>query len=285
MAAAQRTYWIAVACLTPLIVIISYFFLYPLVAMFFSGLRVSRESSAYTWDNYLLVFLNERYRRSLLTSIVLSTVVTLASLIPSTLIAFFLGRNVKKAKKLLVALITFPLAFPGVLVGFMIIILFGHTGVIPQIFRTYLGISGLNVAYTLVGLFIAYLYFEIPRVTISLLAAVENLNPIIEEAARSLGANGWQRLRYVTLPALSPALLAAAILAFATSMGAFGTAFTIAQGFNVLPMLIYTEYTLAFKFQVASALSVILGVITFVLIFGYRRLSRRLFAEGARRAQ
>jgi len=284
MATAQRTYWIAIACLTPLIVIISYFFLYPLVAMFFSGLRVSRESSAYTWDNYLLVLLNERYRRSLLTSIVLSTVVTLASLIPSTLIAFFLGRNVRKAKKLLVALITFPLSFPGVLVGFMIIILFGHTGVVPQIFQGYLGISGLNVAYTLVGLFIAYLYFEIPRVTISLLAAVENLNPTIEEAARSLGASGWQRLRYVTLPALSPALLAAGILAFATSMGAFGTAFTIAQGFNVLPMLIYTEYTLAFKFQVASALSVILGVITFVLIFGYRRLSRRLFAEGARRA-
>lgn len=282
--AKERTSWIAVACLAPLIVIISYFFLYPLVAMFFSGLRVSRESSAYTWNNYLLVLVNAHYRRSLLTSIVLSTVVTLASLVPSTLMAFFLARSVHRGKRLLVALITFPLSFPGVLVGFMIIILFGHTGVIPQIFR-YFGLSGLNIAYTLQGLFIAYLYFEIPRVAISLLAAVENLDPTIEEAARSLGASGWQRLRYVVLPALSPALLAAAILAFATSMGAFGTAFTIAQGFNVLPMVIYNEYTLAFKFQVASALSVILGVITFALIFGYRRLSRQLFVAGARRAR
>lgn len=275
--ATQRAYWTAVVCLTPLIVIICYFFFYPLVAMFFTGLRVSRESSAFTSDNYLLVLVNPLYRRALLTSIWLSTVVTMASLIPSTLMAFFLGRYVNKGKKLLVALITFPLSFPGVVVGFMIIILFGHTGIIPQIFR-YFGISGLNVAYTLVGLFIAYLYFEIPRVTITMLAAVENLNPTIEEAALSLGASGPQRLLYVTLPALFPALLTAGILAFATSMGAFGTAFTLAQGFNVLPMVIYNEYTFAFNFQVASALAVILGVITLLLIFGYRRLSRRLFA-------
>jgi putative spermidine/putrescine transport system permease protein len=72
--------------------------------------------------------------------------------------------------------------------------------------------------------------------------------------------------RDVVLPALAPALVASGAIAFATAMGAFGTAFTLATNIDVLPMLIYTEFTLAANFSTSAALSVGLGIITWLIL-------------------
>jgi putative spermidine/putrescine transport system permease protein len=68
------------------------------------------------------------------------------------------------------------------------------------------------------------------------------------------------------VPALRPALLAAGAICFATAMGAFGTAFTLATKINVLPMVIYTEFTLQANVAMAAALSFILGAITWAVL-------------------
>jgi putative spermidine/putrescine transport system permease protein len=72
--------------------------------------------------------------------------------------------------------------------------------------------------------------------------------------------------RDVVLPALAPAFVASGAIAFATAMGAFGTAFTLATNIDVLPMLIYTEFTLAGNLATSAALSVGLGVITWLIL-------------------
>jgi putative spermidine/putrescine transport system permease protein len=92
------------------------------------------------------------------------------------------------------------------------------------------------------------------------MAAVEKLDPALEEAARALGAGPWAVHRDVILPALAPALTASGAIAFATAMGAFGTAFTLATNIDVLPMVIYTEFTLSANIAMAAALSVGLGL-------------------------
>src|ERR1051326_1029138 len=96
--------------------------------------------------------------------------------------------------------------------------------------------------------------------------AVEKLDPSLEEAARALGAGPWAVMRDVILPALRPAFIAAGAIAFATAMGAFGTAFTLATSIDVLPMLIYTEFTLAANFTTSAALSVGLGFIAWAML-------------------
>ena len=90
--------------------------------------------------------------------------------------------------------------------------------------------------------------------------------PRIEEAARSLGAGPLRVVVDVIVPALRPALLAAGAICFATAMGAFGTAFTLATKINVLPMVIYTEFTLQANVAMAAALSFILGAITWAVL-------------------
>ena len=86
------------------------------------------------------------------------------------------------------------------------------------------------------------------------------------KAARTLGANPFRVVIDVILPGLMPSLIASGAIAFATAMGAFGTAFTLATNIDVIPMVIYTEFTLSANIAMASALSIVLGVVTWILL-------------------
>lgn len=172
----------------------------------------------------------------------------------------------------MVAILTLPLAFPGVVIGFMVILLGGRQGLVASLSDAVLG-SRIVFAYSMMGLYVGYLYFSIPRVIVTVMAAVEKLDPALEEAARSLGASTWHVVRDVIVPALRPALTATGAICFATAMGAFGTAFTLATNIDVLPMTIYTEFTLEANVAMAAVLSLVLGAITWGLLYVTRSLS------------
>ena len=117
------------------------------------------------------------------------------------------------------------------------------------------------------GLFLGYLYFSIPRVILTIMAAVEKLDPRAGGSrARARRRTLAQSMRDVMLPALAPAIIASGAIAFATAMGAFGTAFTLATNIDVLPMLIYTEFTLSANIAMAAALSVGLGLVAWAIL-------------------
>ena len=147
----------------------------------------------------------------------------------------------------------------------MVILLAGRQGLIGDVTKFLTG-DKLVFAYSMFGLFVGYVYFSIPRVILTIMAASEKLDPALEEAARSLGASPWLVVRDVILPALKPALIASGAIAFATAMGAFGTAFTLATDIDVLPMTIYTEFTLRANIATAAALSIVLGLITWMVL-------------------
>ena len=82
----------------------------------------------------------------------------------------------------------------------------------------------------------------------------------------------------IIIPALKPGLIASGAICFATSMGAFGTAFTLATNIDVLPMTIYTEFTLNANIAGAASLSIVLGLVTWVALFIARSLSGQTVA-------
>jgi putative spermidine/putrescine transport system permease protein len=214
---------------------------------------------------YLAILTNPRYLQSLVATLLLAAAVTAATLVIAGIAGLFLARNRFAGRNLLVAILTLPLAFPGVVVGFMVIMLAGRQGLIGDIALRLTG-AKLVFAYSMAGLFTGYLYFSIPRVILTVMAAAEKLDPQLEEAARSLGAGRWRVVRDVIVPGLLPALIASGAICFATAMGAFGTAFTLATNIDVLPMAIYTEFTLRANFAMAAALSLALGLITWVTL-------------------
>lgn len=214
---------------------------------------------------YVAIVTEPLYFRSLVATVGLALGVTAVTLAIAGIAGVFLQRNSFFGRSVLVAMLTFPLAFPGVVVGFMVIMLAGRQGVLGDLSALVFG-HKLVFAYSMAGLFVGYLYFSIPRVILTIMAAAEKLDVHLEEAARSLGASPWRVVRDVVVPGLMPAILSSGAICFATSMGAFGTAFTLATDIQVLPMTIYTEFTLRANIVTAAALSIVLGLITWLVL-------------------
>jgi len=240
------------------------FFLLPLARLFLVG-----GSGRDGFFAYALILTNKNYFTSLIATTLLALATTLVTLIVSGISGVFLERNRFPGKAALVAMLTLPLAFPGVVVGFMVIVLAGRQGLIGDISMALTG-AKVVFAYSMAGLFMGYVYFSIPRTILTVMATAEKLDPRLEEAARSLGASPWRVLRDVVIPGLKPAFISCGAICFATAMGAFGTAFTLATRIDVLPMVIYTEFTLEANIAVAAALSFLLGIITWVVLAAAR---------------
>lgn len=214
---------------------------------------------------FFAILSEARYRNSLLLTLALAVVTTVMTLVVATIAAQNLANRKFAGRGLLLSMLTFPLAFPGVVVGFMIILFGGRLGLVGSLSKSLFGVN-MVFAYSLFGLFLGYLYFSVPRVLLTILAAAEKLDPSLVEAARSLGAKPFAIQRDVVLPALFPAMYTGGALCFATAMGAFGTAFTLATRVDVVPMLIYTEFTMAANASMAAAISIALGLITWIVL-------------------
>ena len=251
----------------PAAVILIAFFLIPIVQLIIVGASGEDGIAAYA-----SIFTTPRHLESMIATVVLSALVTLVAIAISTIVGLFLVRNYFWGRETLISLLTFPLAFPGVVIGFLIILLAGRQGLIGAVTKSLTG-DKVAFAYSMAGLFLGYLYFSIPRVMLTIMATAEKLDMSLEEAARSLGASQWRVICDILLPALRPGLIASGAICFATSMGAFGTAFTLATNIDVLPMTIYTEFTLNANFAGAASLSILLGLITWVALFIARSLS------------
>lgn len=258
------------ACLTPLLIFSLAFLALPLVKLF----QASGDSEA-GWAIYLDVISKPRYRNTLVLTVLVSAATTIAALAVSTTAGMFLARNQFRGRGTLLAILTLPLAFPGVVIGFLIILLGGRQGLVNQLTPGH-----VVFAYSALGLFLGYLYFSIPRVLLTVMAAAEKLDPALEEAARTMGASPYRVVWDVIVPGLMPSLIASGAIAFATAMGAFGTAFTLATDIDVIPMVIYTEFTLSANIAMASALSIVLGIVTWALLLIARSLSGTTVAAG-----
>lgn len=251
----------------PTVAVVGAFFLLPLGRLFVIG-----GSGEEGYVAYVAILANPAYRSSLLSTLWLSASVTAVTLIISSIVGLFLQRNEFPGRPVLVALLTLPLSFPGVVVGFMVIMLAGRQGLIGSLTEWLVG-TDLVFAYSMAGLFMGYMYFSIPRVILTIMAAAEKLDLGLEEAARSLGAPPWRVVVDVLIPSLAPAFLAAGAICFATAMGAFGTAFTLATRINVLPIVIYNEFTQMANVVVAAALSFVLGAVTWLVLLLARAIA------------
>lgn len=253
-----------VLCIAPAIAFFAAFWLLPIARL------VSLPASK-GWQTYFAVLTESKYLTSLLNTLLLSVSVTLITLVLGAAVGIFLARTRFAGRKLLLSVLTLPLSFPGVIVGFFVILLGGRQGAIASLADS-LGLGRWTFAYGLLGLFLAYLYFSLPRAIASYAAAAESMDHALEEAARSLGASRWHIVRDVWLPELAPATLACGAIVFATAMGAFGTAFTLASKFEVLPITIYDEFTNYANFALAASLSIALGLVTWAALAIARKL-------------
>ncbi|CAH2031970.1 ABC transporter permease [Trichlorobacter ammonificans] len=263
----------------PLLLLVLALLAWPLAHLLRQSLLLTDAPAAgLTLANYRELFAVPRYRHALLWSLELSLAVAAGSTLLCLAPAWLFTRYDFRGKRLMRAVLTLPMTFSGMIVGFLMVIMLGRTGFIPQLLEGVTGTPSLSgAAYRFPGLILAYLYFEIPRATLTLESALAKLDSRLEQAARSLGANRRQRLCLVVLPLIRPALLSTFALTFSVSLGSFGVLLVLSiRRFTLLPLEIFTQYMAPpSDHGIAAAMSLTLLAAAFGTGYGLRRLARR----------
>ena len=171
-----------------------------------------------------------------------------------------------RGKNVLIALIDLPFSVSPVISGLVFVLLFGLQGW----FGAWLRAHDVEIIFAVPGIVLATMFVTFPFVARELIPLMEEQGKEEEEVAHSLGANGWQIFRRVTLPNVKWGLLYGVLLCNARAMGEFG-AVSVVSGHirgetNTMPLhveILYNEYNFAGAFAVASLLA-LLAVVTLI---------------------
>lgn len=181
------------------------------------------------------------------------------------IVAWVLVRYQFPGKKIVDALVDLPFALPTAVAGIALTAVYARNGWIGQWLEPY----GIKVAFTQLGVLVALTFIGLPFVVRTLQPVLEDLEPELEEAAASLGANRWQTVTRVILPELLPALLTGFALAFARALGEYGSVVFISGNMpmrtEIVPLLIITKLE-QYDYQGATALAVVMLVASFALL-------------------
>lgn len=191
-----------------------------------------------------------------------------------TMLAWMLVRHRVVGTTLLNALIDLPLAVSPVVVGYMLLLLFGRNGLLAPT----LDALHLRIAFSVPGMVLATLFITMPFMVREMIPVLESLNHEQELAAASLGASGWQTFRRVTFPAIRSGLVYGIILTFARALGEFGAVLVIGGGIQgrtetatifIFNAMEHREYVSAYT------AAIVLGLFSLILVVSAEWLRRR----------
>jgi sulfate transport system permease protein len=192
-----------------------------------------------------------------------SLLVAVIGAVMGTLVAWVLVRDEFPGKRLVGALIDLPFALPTIVAGLTLLTLYGPDSPF-----------GLHLAYTRVAVLLALLFVTLPFVVRAVQPVLIELDRDVEEAAASLGASTATTFRLVVLPALRPAILSGAALAFARAVGEFGSLVLLAGKVQIASIVIFADIESDAP-RAAASLSVVLLGISLVVLLLLRRWGTR----------
>jgi molybdate transport system permease protein len=163
------------------------------------------------------------------------------SLPVSVLTAWLLTRRRFLGRALLDAFVHLPLVLPPVVVGYLLLVLFGTRGPIGSWLER---LFGIQLIFTRNGAALATAVMSFPLMVRAMRISLENVDRGLEEAARTLGAGAIDRFATITLPLMLPGVLAGAITGFSAALGEFGAVITFVSNIpgetRTLPLALYT---------------------------------------------
>lgn len=173
-------------------------------------------------------------------SLMVAVITMVFSTIIGTTISLFLVRTNFRGKQVAQAFFMSPLMLPGIVIGLALYLFYISADI------------GLN--RTLAGLIIGHVIVTCPYVIGTVSAALSGFDISLEEASRSLGASPWQTFRKITLPVITPGIIAGATFAFIVSFGQFDVSLFLAPpGATPLPMALYVSLRYTFEPTAAAA--------------------------------
>jgi sulfate transport system permease protein len=191
-----------------------------------------------------------------------------------TALAWILVRHRFRGRRLLNAFIDLPFAVSPVVVGYMLLLVFGRNGMLAPV----LDALQIKIAFAVPGMVLATLFVTLPFMARELIPVLEAFGTEQEQAAATLGASGWQTFRLVTFPALRWGFIYGVILTFARALGEFGAVLVVGGGIQG-----HTESATLYIFRAldqrqyvgAYSAALVLGLLSLVLVVGTELLRKR----------
>jgi len=204
--------------------------------------------------------------------------------------AALLLRATARGRRLLTLVFTANLPVPHLVGAVAMLLLLSQSGTVSRL-STAVGATDSTAAFpALTGdafgwaILAEYVWKEVPFIGVVVLAALSRGVADLEDAARTLGASRWQRLRFVVLPLITPAVLSTSVIVFAFTFGSYEVPFLLGRPFPAtLPVVAYQSYTdsdLTARPQ-AMAISVVIALGVGLLVLAYLRLSERVLGRRA----
>jgi sulfate/thiosulfate transport system permease protein len=225
------------------------------------------------WARFLTVVTSPRvlaaYRLSFTTSLAGAAFDAFAGL----LVAWSLVRYEFPGRDLADALVDLPFALPTSVAGITLTTLYTTHGWIGK----YFALAGIRVAFTPLGIVVALAFVGLPFVVRAVEPVLQDLEPELEEAAATLGADRWQTFRRVIAPALLPPMVTGFTLGFARALGEYGSVVFISGNMpmrtEITPLLIMSKLE-EFDYQGATAIAAVMLVASFVILLAINQLQR-----------
>jgi sulfate transport system permease protein len=219
-----------------------------------------------------------RVRAALELSFGAAAIAAIINTVFGLVVAWVLVRYRFPFKRLIDALVDLPFALPTAVAGIALATLYSQKGWVGAP----LSKIGLKIAYTPLGVIVALTFIGLPFVVRTLQPVLADLGLEAEEAAATLGATRFQTFRRVVLPALTPALLTGAALAFARAVGEYGSVIFIAGNLpmisEIAPLLIVIKLE-QFDYAGAAAVGLVMLSASFLILMALNALQAFVFAR------
>jgi putative spermidine/putrescine transport system permease protein len=260
----------------PAVLFLVAFFVLPLID---NGLRsfVAPETGAFSLARYGQLLTDGFYIRSIIETILLSTVVTLVCLLVGYPVAYYLVRYGGRWSGLIIFLLIAPLLTSIIMRTYGWEVLFARRGLVNTWLVQDLGLieRPLRLLDTPGIAVIGLVHVLVPFMVLSIASVLQGIDQRLEESAALLGATRFRTFLEVTLPLSLDGIGTGAILVFMVANGSFVTLVLLGGGLQTLPLLIYQQFNTTRDFGMASAMSTVLLAVALVCLFLQLRLVRR----------
>jgi putative spermidine/putrescine transport system permease protein len=211
---------------------------------------------------FIKVLSDPTYLSAIRLSLVLAVGSTAVSIVLGVAAAYALARKMVPGAEAVTSFLMAPLIMPSVVIGVAML--------------QYYAVMGLRGS--LLGLLLAHVVITVPYIVRSALASLAGLDTSLEEAARVLGATGFESFRLVTLPLIRPGLVAGALFAFVTSLDNVPvTIFLLRADQTTLPVLIFSSVEMGVDPSVAAVSTLLIVITGLALILAERRFGFHRF--------
>jgi sulfate transport system permease protein len=260
LAATAEPAWVRRTLIGLALAFLAFFLFVPLAAVFFEAFKKG-------WQVYLAAITEPDALSAIALTLIAAAISVPLNLVFGVAAAWCIAKFDFHGKNLLLTLIDLPFSVSPVIAGLIYVLIFGLQGWFGETLRDH----DLRVIFAVPGIVLATVFVTFPFIARELIPLMQAQGQEQEEAARVLGASGWQMFWRVTLPNVKWALLYGVILCNARAMGEFG-AVSVVSGHirgqtNTMPLhieILYNEYQFAAAFAVASLLA-LLALVTLVL--------------------